>query len=343
MFFNSTMVTKRVTYFDYLNVFSCISVIALHCNGVFHSYSQDSPWVFSVLIEVLFYCAVPVFFMLSGATLFDYRKRYTTTEFYKKRIKKTLVPYVFFTVIFFILDIVIGFLKNGEFRFDFLTLLQMLMAGTAPHADFWFFIPLFLLYLFIPFLSFIVTSIGKRELLSLLGIMAFFSGVYPIIAHFCGFQTTTTPISGFALYAFMGYCLHKYDFEKNNTILTLICILGLVTFITRFFLFLKFPNGRVELLMSYFGLYAIIPSSAIFMLFKRFLCNRGGYVQKLSALSFGIFLIQETVIQTLRIVLSKTGMGEFFIQTVGIVIVYTVCCCIVYLVRKINLLKWMFP
>lgn len=338
------MTTDRITYFDYLNVFSCISVIALHCNGVFHSYSHDSTWVFSVVIEVLFYCAVPVFFMLSGATLLEYGKRYSTKEFYKKRIIKTLVPYLFFSVVYYVLGIAVSFYRSGEIEFDLLALLQMLVAGTAPHADFWFFVPLFLLYLFIPIFSYIAIYSSKRRLLFMLTIVAFFTGVYPILAYFFDFQSITTPICGFAFYAFLGFYLHKYDFEKNNRILVTVCVLGMALLIVRFILFMKYAYGRVDLLMSYLGLYAIIPSMAIFMLFKRFFTNcRGQFVQKISALSLGVFLIQEAVIQALRVIVLKMGIGEFFVQSVGIVFVYAVCCCIVYLIRKIGFFKWMFP
>ncbi len=34
------------------------------------------------MLEVSFYWAVPVFFMLTGVTLLDYRKRYSTKVFY---------------------------------------------------------------------------------------------------------------------------------------------------------------------------------------------------------------------------------------------------------------------
>lgn len=337
------MTHSRVPYFDYLNVFSCISVIALHCNGYFHSYSQDSNWVFSAVIQVLFYCAVPVFFMLSGATLLDYGNRYSTKEFYQKRIKKTILPYVFFTIFFYIWDIVLSYIQNGELHFSLLTLSQMLVAGTVPHADFWFFIPLFLLYLFMPFLSYIATGSSKLKLMFLIGALIFFSGIYPVIAHFMDYKTLTPPIFGFVLYAFMGYFLHKYDFEKNNIILTVVCALGIFTFITRFCFLLKFSDGKVDLLMSYLGLYAIIPSAAIFMLFKRFCTSSKKFIITLSTFSFGVFLIQEFIIQTLRFVSTKMGINEFFVQSAGIVIVYALCCCIVFLVRKIKFLKWMFP
>ena len=35
---------KRILYFDILNVFACLSVIALHCNGYTHTFAHDAAW-----------------------------------------------------------------------------------------------------------------------------------------------------------------------------------------------------------------------------------------------------------------------------------------------------------
>lgn len=47
------------------------------------------------VIESVMYFAVPCFFMISGANLMDYRKRYGTKTFLIKRTKKTIIPYIF--------------------------------------------------------------------------------------------------------------------------------------------------------------------------------------------------------------------------------------------------------
>ena len=65
--------SNRIEYIDYLNVFCCLSVIALHCNGCFWKFSYESYWISSVFIECIFYFAVPIFFMITGITLFDYK------------------------------------------------------------------------------------------------------------------------------------------------------------------------------------------------------------------------------------------------------------------------------
>ena len=86
-------------YISVLNCVSCVAVVLLHTNGIFWSHPSGELWISANFIETYFYWAVPIFFMISGATLMDYRERYTTAEFYKNRIKKTVVPFVFWSLI----------------------------------------------------------------------------------------------------------------------------------------------------------------------------------------------------------------------------------------------------
>lgn len=65
---------RHIVYIDILNIIATIAVIALHHNGIVHQYSNILAWKTSLIIEVICYWAVPVFFMLTGATLMDYRK-----------------------------------------------------------------------------------------------------------------------------------------------------------------------------------------------------------------------------------------------------------------------------
>ena len=89
------MSKKRVGYFDALNVVSCIAVVAMHVNGTsLYTFQHSVSWLSSLFIDCLCYFAVPVFFMLTGATLMDYRKRYNTYEFIKKRFSRTMIPFL---------------------------------------------------------------------------------------------------------------------------------------------------------------------------------------------------------------------------------------------------------
>ena len=88
---------QRVVYYDLLNIVACIAVVFLHSNVMVFSYSSGKNWAMGLGIEVLFYWAVPIFLMLSGANLMGYRKRYDTRTFFKKRGAKTELPPISWT------------------------------------------------------------------------------------------------------------------------------------------------------------------------------------------------------------------------------------------------------
>ena len=84
----------KLTWLSLLSVFSCISVIMLHINSCYWwGDIKENYWVSANIIESLFYFAAPCFFMITGATLIDYRDRYNTKDYFIKRIVKTVIPY----------------------------------------------------------------------------------------------------------------------------------------------------------------------------------------------------------------------------------------------------------
>lgn len=84
----------KTFYLTTLNVLSCFSVIMLHCNTIYWQAPVGKVWISANFIETAFYFAVPIFFMVSGCTLFDYRKRYSTSTYFHKRFGKTVFPFL---------------------------------------------------------------------------------------------------------------------------------------------------------------------------------------------------------------------------------------------------------
>ena len=107
------MQKKRVLYFDVLNILACIAVISLHHNGVVHTYSNSWTWKTALIVETGAYWAVPVFLMLSGATLMNYRENYDTVTFFKKRFSRAVIPFFCWSGI-----VLIWKLMTDQFSFD---------------------------------------------------------------------------------------------------------------------------------------------------------------------------------------------------------------------------------
>lgn len=148
---------KRIIYYDLLNVVACISVIAMHCNGIVHSYANTIEWKESLVVEVIAYWAVPIFFMLSGATLIEYRAKYTTRTFLKKRVEKTLIPFVAWSFLMLLYKCF-----NGVISYNALSVKEVFsrFINCSIENVYWFFVPLFAVYLCIPVLSSL--SQGKK-------------------------------------------------------------------------------------------------------------------------------------------------------------------------------------
>lgn len=156
---------NRIVYFDVLNILACICVVFLHMNGIVHIYSNSRAWKTALVFEVICYWAVPVFIMLSGATLLKYRERYDTKTFFKKRFIKILIPWIVWSFVIYVnnnknINIV-------QFAKDF--------CYCRIEAIYWFFPLILYLYCLIPILSLLLK---ERKLLWGIVIFIFiFSGI----------------------------------------------------------------------------------------------------------------------------------------------------------------------
>ena len=198
--------TNRIEFIDYLNVFCCISVIALHCNGCFWKFSYERYWITSVFIESIFYFAVPVFFMITGANLIDYREKYDTKTFFIKRLLKIFIPFLFWSIV--------GIIVTKQYRGkDVVDILNIIINAKAIGV-YWFFIPLFAMYLSIPVLGSITESNRKSIFTYMLCLAVLCVATLPLISRLTGFNYNnglTPPIvSGYILYVLLGYMLVKY-------------------------------------------------------------------------------------------------------------------------------------
>ena len=75
---------KRYQWVNLLNVIACIAVIALHVTLNVFTPERSRAWLTSLIIHALCIFATPIFFMISGMGLLNYRKRYSTKVFFSR-------------------------------------------------------------------------------------------------------------------------------------------------------------------------------------------------------------------------------------------------------------------
>lgn len=347
---------KYILYFDLLNIFACFAVVALHVNGAVHTFAKTRNWVSCMFIEALFYFAVPVFFMLTGATLMNYRKRYDTGAFFKKRIFKTFVPFIIWSIIGICWSV---FYTKGMKISDINTPAKFISAviNCKGMGIYWFFPALFSVYLTIPLFSLVDEDkrIGKKGIFTYLILVYIVLNVLlPFVCRLTGIQWNSAlnavSCGGYVVWFLIGYLLANTDINKKFRIL--IYILGLIGFFMYFYLTVQnsFKTGRFDKTYAgYMNIPAIFMGTAVFVLFKYGKWNSiekhekaVRFVRNLSSASFGVYLIHY-YLKDFSIRHFGIDPRSTLYRIVGTFIIYGLSVIIVRGIQKIPVIRKMVP
>ena len=327
---------KQTFYLDVLNIISAFAVVMLHANGVFWGHPSGRLWITSNLIETLFYFAVPVFFMISGATLMDYKERYSTKDYLLKRLVRVGIPFVVWEAF--------GLVLRGNLPFDHCISKEMLFKiidgiyNSSYVPVYWFFLPLFVIYLSIPFLA----SVQDRKknfryvlAWSILVITA------QLIVNFLKWKygwmipldlnKISSVVSAYPLlYPLLGYCLAKYDTPKKYRII--IYVLGCAGFLIHFLgtVMLSPPEGSINTLFKGYGnLPAILQAAAVFLFVKNIDFSRipnpvSDIIRFIKPYTFFVYLVHFYLI----VYVQENNPDIFptiYFRTIGCLIIFSIC------------------
>lgn len=343
---------KRILYYDLLNIAACFCVIALHCNGIVHSFSDTSAWRQALAVETICYWAVPVFFMLSGATLVNYREHYSTAVYIKRRVLRTVIPWLLWSIITLIFRLL--YTHDFELTSYSPSYLISLLLDSKIESKYWFFLSLFGIYMGIPFLAPFTRTKEDRHLLWGMALLAFVTySCMPVFCKAAGIHWNTAlgfPMAaGNFLFAILGYLLSTTElplnWRKRIYIAAPFCILF------RYFatLILSVPQGSTnKTFFGYIQFHSVILGCAVFLLFKHknwkwlLYLKLDKAISQIASCSFGIYLIHNMVMTVEKQILDVYVAGWKW-RLVGPFMTYFICFAIVFTAKKIPVLKKLFP
>lgn len=301
----------NIQYLDSLRVLALIGVIVIHISSplVNMTYGWNMPyWWIGNLINSSVRYAVPLFLMLSGATMLG--KEYSLGEFYKKRVIRVLIPFLFWMIVYWIYRWLMlspklqphGMKDISKWATDL-----FLNEGVSKH--FWYIYMILFLYLFIPVISKMVRKAGKSGLLFyLIGWAVLCTATYSMNLSFYKwtgdyFQKLLGyfEYSGFMV---LGYYLNNITCKslKIHLSATLIFVVTIIASATIAYITSKYNHKLNLRIYSYFSINTIFQAIAIFLLLKdisfknRYLI----FLQNiLSNYSYGIYLAHIIVIGVL--------------------------------------------
>ena len=340
---------KRIVYLDILNILAIFAVVAMHQNEIVHYNPNIRAWNTSLILDCLLYFAVPVFIMNTGATLMDYRKKYDTKTFFKKRMKKVLIPFIFWAGLMFIWKIFI--LKTLEIHgiVDFCN--AFLKSKEETTYNFMF--TIIGLYLIMPLLSHLTKDEHRKTLWYVVLLYMIFDGfLYNVLRLFKidWNRDISSNMGSLIIYVILGYLLSTEDIKKKDKILIHIgAIIGLIyRYVITFYLSKK--TGEVnKLTWGYPSWNSVLLAMSVFIIVKDLFENRvkvsdnvAKALSVISGCSFGIYLTHKFVLYYEKELLS-INIYSWYWRTFGIFLTYFLTLALVYIIKKIPLLKNVVP
>lgn len=344
---------EKTAYITLLSVVSTIAVVCLHTNGCFWTFSTKPYWFTANILESLFYFSVPAFFMISGATLMDYRDRYSTGAYLAKRIKKTVVPFLAWSLIGLLYNVAFHGVQPSDITLKYVV---NGILGTTIIQKYWFFIPLFCIYLCIPLFA-AVPRESRRETFSYIAVLFFvISVLIPFLRNVFSISMTW-PFSlavghRHMMYAVIGYLLYRYDLTKRQkTAVYILAAAGLLMHICGTYQ-LSMAAGAVDRTYKGFdNLPSMLYAVGIFVFFKdhgdRLMRTAlGRPVRFLAGYTFGIYLTHHYIMEGVKYCFARflhiSGYSLKYRLGAPLVIVL-LAVALVYVMRKIPVLRRIVP
>lgn len=337
----------KKNYISILNVLACIGVVILHTFET--GYTSDANFVFEVLIRAIAYCAVPVFFMITGATLIDYRERYDTKTFFKKRLLKVIIPLIIWSIIYFIINFFKGKFSINDLSFKFV-FEYFFLVKTNP--IFWFFVVIIGIYLAIPVISLIPQETRRKAFLYIIIITFVFNQFLPDLLYHLNLNYNydlkfPLTYSGWISFIFIGYYIDKYEMVKKHRVI--IYVLGIIGFLTMVVptIFISYhKNESCSWFDEYYDAPCVLYSASVFLFFKSKINNNQIVTKIMPFFNFvapttlGIYVLHIAIRDFLRYFYTYSYFGMNLVLTLSIL---TICFIMVKIVQKIPGLRHIFP
>lgn len=343
---------RKISWISTANILACLGVIILHTNGVFWTFPQGKVWYTSNFTETFFYWPVPVFFMISGATLLNYRNRYPTKVYFAKRFVKVVIPFCFWSLFSLVWHIVV----YGN-SIDSLNGIKSILSGLLNaryNTKYWFFIPLFSVYLSIPLLSAVSEQLRKKTFAFTAAAAFILISVMPTFFSLLGMEYNTSlnvsACGGYIIYVLLGYLICNTDLKPVHR--WIVYALGIIGWFIHFegTSYLSLSAGAIDTTFKdYLNFPTVMQSIGIFVFIKYANWDKiangklSTFAVKISKYTFGVYLIHQYVLYTVQCkfpALIGFDVGNIPLGLLTSLLIFSVCLLISWLLSEIPFMGW---
>ncbi|NDP20690.1 MAG: acyltransferase [Paludibacter sp.] len=348
-----TTKSNKIQYLDTLRTFATLGVIIIHITSALVNMTWNRNigyWWIGNIVESAMRFAVPMFLLLSGATMLG--KEYKLSEFYKRRLMRVLVPFLFWMIIYWIFRWTM--LPPKQQPHEFYATLHwavtlFLKEGISKH--FWYIYMILCFYLLIPFVGKVLRKCNNTSVLFVLitwVLLAFALRKMPINMYgWAGdYGSKLLSYSLYFGYLVLGFYLNRISLPWGRMRLPAIVIFILTVAVSSVVTYLlSFDTHKLNMsIYSYLSVNTIVQTIALFICIKELKIDNKivSWTQiKISNYSYGIYLVHIIVIG----ILFRQGIYWNFAHPIFslpllMVLVLVISFGIIWLLRKIPMGKY---
>ena len=337
----SSSSTRHIGY-DMLRTLACIMVVLLHVSAQYWylTPTSDTEWVFMHIWNSSTRCAVPIFFMISGALFLQASP--PGKKFFTRNIPRLACVFILWSTLYGIDAMTLGGALEKPFKiFDYA------MAG---HYHLWFLPAMIGVYLLLPALYAIAHYENGWALRAFLPVFLIFGIVCGTVAAFDGmipwgismaFAKIAPELCGCCGYFLLGYALTKLDATRVPR-LVWILIYAVSVAITALagILYSRHTGTATALLHAEYTATTFAEAVSLFLLFRTVKVSAssrtGRIFTELSACTLGIYLLHPFILERLQTFGfdTRTFHAAFSIPLVMLAVVL-ICLLVSALLRRI--------
>ncbi len=333
---------ERVVFYDLLRVLSIFAVITMHIIGnTINTFglSGTAKNVYNAICQVMYF-AVPMFVMISGALFLNPNKELDIKKLLKKNILKIIISLFLFGIFYSMLEI---YFQTKTININIITeSIKNVFTGDL-WAHMWYLYLIIGLYLITPLLKVFTQHCKQNEYKYILVILFLFTILLVDIAKYLNINIAFNILiaSPYVFFYMLWDYLSRFDISKKLRISNYI----ISTLFIIFIIINNFINIFDSAFVSYTSLMMTSIIISLFLIAKNTKINFKDRTKKLlksiGKCGFGIYLIHQFIINIIYkllkidIILSYPYIGLI----IYVIVVFAISYLIVYLLRKIKLIK----
>jgi len=297
---------KNIQWLDTLRTLAVLGVIIIHVSTpavkMIYWKNMEYWWIGNIMDSAVRF-SVPLFLMLSGAIMLH--KEYKPVEFYKKRLVRVLLPFLFWIVIYSVYRWLV--LDPKVQPHDPYSIFQwgidlFVKEGISKH--FWYIYMILFIYIFVPFIGKWVQKLNLSVILYILTgwiILILVCKTIPLNLYKWSGDYGSKFLGYFLFtgYLLLGYYLCKLKVSSIRMYAMVVFILSILLSAGLTYFFSKQAHQLDLSIYGYLTLNTVIQSIAIFILVKDSNFKNkyiSMFMDTISKYSYGIYLVHILVI-----------------------------------------------